>query len=309
MDMFIIVQQMLMLLAMMLLGFIIYKLNWVDGKSCASISKIVINICNPCLTVYGVLGKGASLEGGMLFQTLLLVAIYYGTLTLVSLPIGHALRLQKKHFNLYRLMTIFSNIGFMGIPVVTSIYGKESMLLIAFYNLGYSLLLYTYGVYLAGGGSEKAQKAGLWKKLVNPGVVGCLAAIAIFVTNMQTPDSVGTFMGYVGNAAVPLSMMLIGTSVAEGGKKEFFLDVKMYLFSFVKLLAIPIAAAFVMRLVPWPPMVEGVFILMMAMPVGSMAVMLASESGADALECTKGIILTTLLSVFTIPIVSVFLTF
>ncbi len=72
---------------------------------------------------------------------------------------------------------------------------------------------------------------------------------------------------------------------------------------------IAIAAALLFRLLPWPSMVEGVFVLMIAMPVGTTAVMLAADSGADAIECTKGCIITTLLSVITIPIVSAFLTF
>lgn len=313
MNMFVVIQQMLVLLVMMLIGYIVFRIKWLDANACSRMSKIVVNVLNPCLMVYGVLGKEAHLEGSMLFQTLILVVIYYTALILISIPTASALHVKREHFNLYRLMMIFSNVGFMGIPVISSIYGKESMLLIAFYNLGYNLLLYTYGIYLAAKGTGEAGEGtggGMqWKKLINPGVASCAAAIVIFASGVTVPDSVCTFFDYVGNAAVPLSMILIGASVAQGGKKEFFLDKKMYAFMAVKMLAIPIAAALLLRLVPWPAMVEGVFILMLAMPVGSIVVMLATESGNDAIECTKGSILTTLVSVITIPIVSVFLQF
>lgn len=312
MNMFVVIQQMLVLLVMMFIGYIVFRIKWLDENSCSRMSKIVINVLNPCLMVNGVLGKEAHLEGSMLFQTLVLVVIYYGILILISLPVASALHVRREHYNLYRLMMIFSNVGFMGIPVISSIYGKESILLIAFYNLGYNLLLYTYGIYLAGKHSQTEEKAGSgmqWKKLINPGVVSCVAAIAIFASGISMPDSVCTFFDYVGNAAVPLSMILIGASVAQGGRKEFFLDKKMYAFMAVKMLAIPIIAALLMRLLPWPAMVEGVFILMLAMPVGSIVVMLATESGNDAIECTKGSILTTLVSVITIPIVAGLLTF
>ena len=314
MNMFVVIQQMLVLLVMMLIGYIVFRIKWLDANACGKMSKIVVNVLNPCLMINGVLGKAVNLKGDMLFQTLVLVVVYYGALILLSIPVASILRVKNKHYNLYRLMLIFSNVGFMGIPVVTSIYGKEAMLLIAFYNLGYNLLLYTYGIYLASTGGEPGEKtetakgAG-WKKLLNLGVASCLISIIIFLSGVTMPDSVCTFFDYVGNAAVPLSMILIGASVAQGGKKEFFLDRKMYVFMAVKMLAIPVAAALLMRLLPWPAMVEGVFILMLAMPVGSIVVMLAAESGADEIECTKGSILTTLLSVLTIPIVSVFLTF
>lgn len=314
MNIFVVIQQMLVLLVMMLIGYIVFRIKWLDANACSKMSKIVVNILNPCLMINGVLGKEGNLEGNMLFQTLVLVVVYYGALILLSGPVASILRVKKKHHNLYRLMLIFSNVGFMGIPVITSIYGKETMLLIAFYNLGYNLLLYTYGIYLAstGGDAEEkteAVKGGSWKKLLNLGVASCVISILIFLSGATMPDSVCTFFDYVGNAAVPLSMILIGASVAQGGKKEFFLDRKMYVFMAIKMLAIPVAAALLMRLLPWPAMVEGVFILMLAMPVGSIVVMLATESGADEIECTKGSILTTLLSVLTIPIVSLFLTF
>ena len=314
MNIFVIIQQMLVLLVMMLLGYIAFRLDWLDGNSCNKMSKIVVNVLTPCLMINGVLGKEAGLEGSMLVQTLILVVLYYGVLILLSGPVARVLRVKKSHYDLYRLMLIFSNVAFMGIPVVSSIYGKESLLLIAFYNLGYNLLIYTFGMHLATrsaqieSGAESGQK-GQWKKLINPGVVSCIAAIAIFVTGISLPDSVCTFFDYVGNAAVPLSMILIGAAVAQGGKKEFFLDRKMYAFMAVKMLAIPILAALVMRLLPWPPIVEGVFILMMAMPVGSIVVMMATECGADTFECTKGNMLTTLVSVVTIPIVAAFLNF
>lgn len=323
MNIFVVVQQMLVLLVMMLVGFIVFRIGWLDDNACSRMSKIVVNVLNPCLMVYGVLGKSGRLDGGMLGQTLILVIVYFCVLILLSGPVASLLHVKTQHYNLYKLMLIFSNVGFMGIPVISNIYGKESMLLIAFYNLGYNLLLYTYGIYLAGKkcpaqkdgvgkttGDGKAAGNGMqWKKLLNPGVASCVVAIAIFASGAAVPESVCTFFDYVGNAAVPLSMILIGASVAQGGKKEFFLDKKMYAFMAVKMLAIPIVAALLLRLVPWPAMVEGVFILMLAMPVGSIVVMLASESGNDAIECTKGSILTTLVSVLTIPIVSAFLQF
>ncbi len=316
MNVFVVIQQMLVLLSMMLVGYVVFRIKWLDGNACSRMSKIVINVLNPCLMINGVLGSESGLAGSMLFQTLVLVVAYYAVLILLSGPVAKLIRAKKEHYNLYKLMLIFSNVGFMGIPVISNIFGKESMLLIVFYNMGYNLLLYTYGFQLAAkssltekGEETETKKGGQWKKLINPGVVACVATVVIFLSGVNMPESVCTFFEYVGNAAVPVSMMLIGASVAQGGRLEFFLDKRAYAFMAVKLLFIPICAALLLRLVPWPAMVEGVFVLMLAMPVGSIVVMLATESGADEMECTKGIILTTLMSVITIPIVSAFLTF
>ena len=133
----------------------------------------------------------------------------------------------------------------------------------------------------------------------------------VYLTGWTFPDSVGSFFSYVGNSVVPFSMFLIGASFVQNGKKEFFTDIKIYLFMAIKMLLIPIAAAIAIRYIPvvkdWNPTMLGVFILMLSMPVGSMIVMISKQCGADDVEATKGGIFTTLLSVVTIPIVGFFL--
>lgn len=332
MNVFVVIQQMLVLLVMIMVGFFAYRGNWIDDHSYGKLSKIVINILNPCILINGVLGKNNTLNGQVVVHNLILAVVYFAILVLFSLPIVKALKFQKRHENVYRLMFIFSNVGFMGIPVISSIYGQESIILIAFYTLGYNALLYSYGILLASsanGDAERnalasgiqkesdhhpaAKRAGFWRQLINPGIVACVVAIVIFAAGIQLPDSVCTFFDYMGNSVVPFSMMLIGASLAQGGKKEFFIDVKFYLFAAIKLLVVPIAMAFLLRVIPgvnqWEAITKGVFLLMLAMPVGSIVVMMAKEYGADEIESTKGSIISTLLAVITIPIVAIFLPF
>ncbi len=114
MNMFVVIQQMLVLLVMMLIGYIVFRIKWLDANACGKMSKIVVNVLNPCLMINGVLGKAVNLKGDMLFQTLVLVVVYYGALILLSIPVASILRVKKKHYNLYRLMLIFSNVGLWG---------------------------------------------------------------------------------------------------------------------------------------------------------------------------------------------------
>lgn len=306
MNVFVVLQQMLVLLAMMMCGFFIFKKGWLDDHSYAHLSKIVVNVLNPSIIINGVLGKDSRLPGNIVMQNFALMVFYFILLVIISKPIVAAMHLKKEHRSLYELMTIFSNVGFMGIPVISSIFGQKCVVLIAFYMLGYNLVLYTYGLYL----SSKSSNTGFtfqWKSLLNAGVLACIIAIVIFVLHPNTPDSIGTFFSYVGNSVVPLSMMLIGASVAQYFDKSFLTDIKMYIFSAVKMLVIPIAAALIIRPFGIDSMVKGVFVMMLAMPVGTIVVMFAKQAGADELECTKGSVLTTLLSIITIPIVAFFL--
>lgn len=310
MNTFIVIQQMLVLFALMVVGYACYKISWLDKNAYGKLSKIVVNVMNPMLIINGVLNKNTGDDYRKVLVNLSLVVIYFAALVFLSFLIVRVLKIGKPSESLYRLMLIFSNVGFIAIPVITSVYGEGVVLYIAFYILGYNILLYTYGLHLVEvsvDGNEKKEKGKTYKKIINSGVIACLAAILIFATGIRVPSSVETFVSYLGEPAVPLSMILIGASMAQQDLKKLFTDVKMYLFLFIRLLLIPVAAALIVREFNLDMQIAGTFILMLAMPIGSIVVLLAADRGADETCCIKGSILSTLFSVVTIPIVSLLL--
>lgn len=310
MNTLIVLQQMIVLFAIMMVGYFCYKKTWLDKNAYGKLSKIVINIMNPMLIINGVINKDIGNDYGKIIQNLILIVIYFVLLISLSFLVVKLLKLKHSAESLYRLMLIFSNVGFIGIPIISSVYGETSVLYIAFYILGYNFLLYTYGLHLVSlsvpGGQKKTGKAA-FKKMFNAGVIACIAAIIIFACRITVPLPVKTFVSYMGEPAVPLSMVLIGASMAQQDMKKLFTDLKMYLFLIIRLLIIPMASALIVRNFAVDTEIAGIFILMLAMPVGSIVVLLAADQGADETCCTKGSILSTLFSVITIPIVSLLL--
>lgn len=325
MNTFIVIQQMLVLFALMVVGYFCYKISWLDKNAYGRLSKIVVNVLNPMLIINGVLNKDTGNDYRKILVNLALMCIYFVILIVLSFFVVKVLKIGKPLESLYRLMLIFSNVGFIGIPVISSVY-DGAVLYIAFYILGYNILLYTYGLHLveisvAGNEEEKEKEKGngkkkengkenrkekekAYKKIINSGVIACFVAILIFATGIRVPEPVETFVSYLGEPAVPLSMILIGASMAQQNLKRLFTDIKMYLFLFIRLLVIPVGAALVIRQFALDAPIAGTFILMLAMPVGSIVVLLAADRGADETCCIKGSILSTVLSVITIPIVS-----
>jgi len=297
---------MLVLLAMMLTGLFCEKKGILNRSSCEHISRLVINIMNPLLIIDGVLGK----EGGspeVIKENLIMMTLYFLILILLSFPLMWILRVPKNEGFLYRLMLIFSNVGFMGIPVITSLYGDECVLFIAFYILGYNVLLYTYGMHLVSRSVGAVQEKSSLSKIFNVGVIACIIAVIIFAFRINVPKPVSDLVSGLGQCCVPLSMILIGASMARQNFKKLLADKKIYLFLVIRMLLIPLSAAFLLKFVPFDRQVIGVFGLMLAMPVGSIVVLLASEQGADEEICTRGSVISTLLSVLTIPLTAAFL--
>ncbi|MBR4760690.1 MAG: AEC family transporter [Lachnospiraceae bacterium] len=313
----IVFQKMLVLLAMMLTGYFSFKKDILNKDACARLSKFVVAIVNPLLIIDGVIGKETVSDPSLLWQNVFMVSIYYVLLFLIGFPVAMLLRPKKSEASLYRLMLLFSNVGFMGIPVITGLYGEGCVLYIAFYILGYNLLLYTYGMHLVSksksdenednGNTSDAPAESPFKKIINPGVIACIIAILLFTLQLPVPAPVIQLVNGLGQTAVPLSMILIGASMAQQNFKALLTDKRVYAFLGIRLLLLPILFALVLQNFALDKQVAGVVGLMMAMPVGSIVVLLATDKGADEKLCMKGCVLSTLLSVITIPIVAIFL--
>jgi len=339
--------QMLVLLAMMAVGFFCYKKSWVSDETAGHLSKLAVNVFNPILVINGVLGQNSAAAGNNVAWNLMFIVFYFVLLMVIGAFLPVLLRPQDKHKSVYRLMTIFANVGFMGIPVIKSIFGDGAMIYIAFYILGYNLMLYTVGMFLSIKAGEENRKYGMsyleamaangegknsakevqagsntlsqeqsgigefWKRLMNPGVVAALFAVVIFAFGIQMPGPVVTFCDYMGNTTIPLSMIMIGISMAQANLREVFGDMRIYAFVIIRMIALPILMALVLKgfvaAYAIDPMVFGIFIIELGMPVGSIIVMMAREKGADAAYCTKGVVVSTLASIITIPLICAFL--
>ena len=301
----IIAKQMLVLFLIMMAGYAAFKKGIVSKEGAGSISSAIINIFNPCLIISGVLNKTITYSTAMVTENLVLVALFFVVLIILSRLFTRFMKLEPGEVNCYRLMMIFPNLGFMGIPLVRSLYGEEAVIFVAFYIVGYNLLVYSYGIMLAMGAGADDKKALPWKKVFNIGTAACTVAILIFAFHIQVPEVVGTFVDTVGNAAVPLSMMTVGIMVAQSDLKELVTDRKQLMLSFISMLVIPALCIPLMKLLPIDPVSYGIFILLIAMPVGSVVMMVEKEYGStDGSISAKSIALTSVLSVITIPVIT-----
>ncbi len=316
MDIGIIFGQMLILLAMMLCGVLSYKLKWIGEEGSANISKIVVNIFNPILVLSGVLGDTSAISNEKMIGNVKLIAIYFVVVMAAGWILPRVLRVPKQLHSIYVLMTTFSNLGFMGIPVVRGLYGDEGVVYVSLYVLVYNIFVYTYGMSLARRAAgekngvmnqEKEPLSVTLKRMINPGVVTAFLALVIFMTKITLPQPVVTFCNYMGDSTIPLSMIMIGISIAKADLKSYLKDARMYLFILLRMVVLPVAVALLMKNMGFDSVVFGVFIIELAMPVGSVIGLFAKECGADDAYCMKGSVLSTLASIITIPIVGMFL--
>ena len=142
------------------------------------------------------------------------------------------------------------------------------------------------------------------KKIFNIGVIACIAAMLLYFLQTPVPSFLQAFITNLGNLTAPLSMMIIGASLAQMPLKELFLDKKLLLFPLVKLLLLPAVWMIMVNRVAEQEILRGVCLVMMATPAGSMTAMLAQQYGGDYETASRGVALTTVLSVITMPLLA-----
>ena len=289
----ILLQQMMVLFIIMMIGYICRKIGLFGKEASKILSGVVVNIGNPALILSSAINKESVIEGKDL------VLLVLGEI------VPRVLRVEKKNQGVYKVMTVFSNIGFMGFPLLTAMYGSESLLYASLFMIPYNILIYTYGVNAMCTQEENiSQKKIPWKKIFNIGVIACILTIILYLTRIPVPTVVEDVVSTLGNLTAPLSMIVIGDAMSQMKPKELLTDVKLMIFTVIKLLVIPVMGLLILKQFGFSSMLMGVLLVMISTPVGSMTAMLAQQYDGDYELASKGVALTTLLSVVTIPIVS-----
>ena len=296
-------QQMLVLFAMMMTGFLAYRLGWVDRHGGQKVTTLVVKVFNPLMILSSVTGKRSGDAGSLMGQNLLLAMLYFVFVILCGYLYCFIRKLPRKDGNMYLLLTSFSNLGFMGIPVVRAVFGPEYIIFIVFYLLIFNILVYTYGIFLAMGMSDKKHSFSA-KSLLNTGMAACLVSVILFFFQIQVPDPVVTFCSYMGDTAVPLSMIVIGISLAQSSFSDLFRKRETWIYLLFKMILVPVAGVLLFRLLPVNTEVFSIFTLMVSMPCAAIAGMFSQEYAGRGDEANRIILLTTVLSVITIPLIS-----
>ncbi len=296
-------QQMIVLFIYMILGYYGSRAGALDARAGKVLSWIVIHIANPALILNSAVGSDGKAAGRELVSTAVIAVLMFAVLLILAWFTPIVFRASEDEKGIYKLMTTFNNIGFMGFPVIAAVYGNEALLYAAIFTLPFNVLIYTYGIAMVRGKDEEGEKF-QWKRILNIGVVSCLIAVVLYLSSASVPGFIRTAITGLSGLTGPLSMMVIGISLSAISLRELFLDGKLLIYSAVKLLAIPIIGTLVIRQFITNELLVAVCMIMLATPVASMAVMLAGQYDRNVELASKGVAITTILSVITIPVVS-----
>ena len=263
----ILLQQMMILFLIMIIGFICRKKGILNDSGSKTLSAIVVNVANPALVLTAGINKDTSIQGKELLITVGLAVGMFVAFIIFAEILVRIMRIKISARGAYKAMTVFSNIGFMGFPVISAVYGTEALLYASIFLIPYNVLIYTYGVNAMSSSdkSENADKKSIqWAKIFNIGVIASIITIILYFTGISLPYVLESTITTVSNLTAPLSMIVIGDAMANMKLKEILTDKKLLIFSAVKLLFIPFVGISFLRLFGLSDMLMGVCLIMLS---------------------------------------------
>lgn len=301
MDILVIFETMIKLFLMLVLGFVLFKCHVFDELTNKKISALIVSCTSPFLIISSITGVQSDDKSIVFLLMGIGVIMYLGFIVLGKI-FNHVFPFPEKDWPVYECMAVFGNTGFMGYPVLISVFGNASVFYASLLHMAFNLFIYTYAVMCL---TKKDGEAFRFdpKLLITPGIILLFVAVIIYLFDITLPTVMMDTIDSVGSLTSPLSMMMIGSSLALYPIKESLTDWRSYLFSAVRLLLIPFITMLVCRLLQIDPYYANIAIVTNAMPVASMVLMMATQYNANKEIVTRNIIVSTLFSVITIPVV------
>lgn len=292
---------MLELFALVLVGFIANRLHYTTPYSDRKLSGLIIDFTCPALVLSSVMGD--RLPDRELVLPLLAVGfLTYIILTPIALFLPRAIKPKNSDKGIYGFMMIFGNVGFIGYPIVASIFGSSAIFYASVLNFPNTFFVFVLGSALISGGGKIRFN---WKTLVStPMLASYLSILIVFMGWDNIPEVISKPITLLGNITVPASLLIIGSQMAQMPLKKMVGTWRIYFSAGIKLFAAPLLLFSLFSLLDFNEEVVRINTIVIATPVAAYGTILCLKYNRDMSIITQATFLTNLLSVVTIPIVA-----
>lgn len=297
-----IVVTMVKLLLTMFVGFYLGRKNILDQITNGKLSEVVLQFTAPALAIAAV-AKVQNSDPKTVIKLLIMGVFLYAITPFIGWLVARGLHVDKDLRGTYMNMIIFCNTAFMGYPVVQALFGDSAIFYTCILHMPFNIVFYTLGLYLFArdaGGETKIEA----KNFINNGVIAAVIALIIYFTGVKLPDIIVEPISFVGNITMPLSMLIIGSTISRYSFREVFGNGKMYVLSFVRLAVMPAFTYIVAQFILDDPQIIAVATIIGGMPVAALVAMGPAEYEKQGEHGSLSVALTTLLSMLTVPIVA-----
>ena len=301
MDFQVIATTMCSLFVIVIAGFFSHKRGIINEEFERKLSGFVIKVTCPALLISSTMGD--KMPDREHIPMLLLVSL----LTYVILiPLAYIqpvlMRVKRDLRGMYSFMLTYSNVGFIGYPVVASIFGPDAVFYACILNVFNTITVFIWGVMFISG--ENLKNGFRFRLFVSPAMIATYISVIIVILNLHTPKAIAMPLSILGNMTVPSSLIVIGAALAEIPTRKMVGTPHIFIMCFLKLLVLPLLLYYAMIMVGIDTRISSINMILIAMPVASFGTMFCMQMGKDETTMSQGTFWTTLLSVVSIPLLA-----
>lgn len=286
--------QIIKMFIMMMVGFGLYKKKMINDDTTAKLSNILLMVATPC-TIISSFNQAYTNEKmqGLLMAFALSISVYVLNIIIAKL-------LYQGQKNMERFSVVFSNAGFIGIPLVTGLLGSEAVFYLSPFIVCFYIFVWTYGVLEISGDKNAVT---VHKIITNPCIWAVLAGLVVFILPVKPFAPIMESVSMMGAMNTPLAMLVLGAYLAKENLAEIFTSGRIYQISIYRLILLPLIYVILFAFLPIDTNIKTIILIAVSAPVGSLAPVFAQMYGKDTGYGAKIVSLSTVLSLLSLPVI------
>lgn len=295
-----------MLFLIVIAGYICGKTHVMTQPVSKGLSGLIVNLTCPALIIASTMGDVMP-DRSLILPLLLIGSITYVVLLTLATHLPKLMGITANEQGLFSFMLAFGNVGFIGFPVVASIFGPEAVFYASVLNVPNTITVFIWGAQFIAG---KEAGGNIWERLYSPGLIGTYLSILVVAFQWHAPQIIAQPLTLIGNITVPGSLLIIGYSISQIPAKHMAGGRDVFLMAPMRLLVLPMAVYGVFQAINLIPGVHfndtsiAINTLLIAMPVASFGTIFCLKYGKDETVMAQGTFLTTFLALLSIPLMA-----
>ena len=294
--------QVAIMFGLMAVGWVAYRVKWLGTEALRGLTNLLLFLVAPAVTIQAFqrpFDAGRLRSIGIVF--VIDLAAFAITIAVAWMLMNRRLVPDTAMRKVLQFGTVYSNAGFIGIPLTQALLGSDGVFYAVTYVAAYTVYVWTHGISLFGHDhvrpSMKVQRV-----LLNPGIISILIALPLYVLSIHIPSPASDVVGYLAAMNTPLSMIVVGVNLAAFSLRTIFSDKFVWLGVFARNILVPAIFIVLLGLLPIDPVARMAILISIATPVGAMLVIFSVRHDQDTQFATRLLCLSTLLCVITLPV-------
>lgn len=286
-------------------AFFLRKFNVTKSDHIPVLAAILLYICTPAIVISSFQNLEFSLSSVSKLGIYLILALLL-QLAVMSAVWFFVRKSPNKKKRIAAIASALGNCGFFGIPLLRAMLPEnpEATIYSAVFSIAMNTIAFTFGSLIISGDKKHIK---IKKIFLNPATIGLFISLPLFIFGIKLPNILQTALNACVDLSTPLCMFVLGMRLSTVKFSRIFMNTSAYLAIFVKQLIMPFAALSITLILPLDPIMETAFVIISACPVASVVLNLSEILGEGQEYAADCVLLSTILSIITIPTISFFI--